>query len=115
MVPSRGARGARLGVIEGNEPAQALYRWVGFAEYSEMNLYVLSPTSRIENPTLPDGYEESSLPTFDWPTRYEMDRRMVPASVQAFETVSPGRYREAVGRAGSSPSDRGGSSRTTGR
>ena len=40
MVPSRGARGARLGVIEGNEPAQALYRWVGFAEYSEMNLYV---------------------------------------------------------------------------
>jgi len=93
MVRSRGAQGIRLGVIDGNAPAQALYRSMGFVEYGGTILYTLPPTDRIEQPALPRGYEESPLARFDWRTRYEMDEQITPSHVKEFEAISPGRYR----------------------
>ena len=93
MLRALGAEAVRLGVIDGNEPAQALYRSIGFTDYGGRVLFVLAPTNRGEPPTLPEGYEELPLARFDWRTRYELDRRIVPAGVKVFEAVSPGRYR----------------------
>ena len=42
---------------------------------------------------MPVGYHEAPLAAFDWRTRYEMDKRIVPASLQEFEPIIPGRYR----------------------
>ena len=93
MIRSLGAEAARLGVIDGNEPAQELYRSMGFTDYGGRILFVLAPTGQVEPPTLPKGYEEVPLARFDWRTRYELDRRIVPDDVNQFEAVTPGRYR----------------------
>lgn len=93
MVRSRGGTRVRLGVIGGNVPAQALYRSLGFVDYTGGTRYSLMPTGRVDRPTLPPGYEEFPLAEFDWRTRYELDKRIVPEEVQRFEPIVPGRYR----------------------
>jgi len=93
MIRARGGRLVKLGVIEGNTPAQRLYSSMGFVEYSGTNLLVLTPSTRIEPDLLPAGYVESPLARFDWRTRHEMDLRITPPSARAFEAISPGRYR----------------------
>jgi ribosomal protein S18 acetylase RimI-like enzyme len=79
MVRKRGGTRVRLGVIDGNAPAQALYRSLGFVEYGASTRYALTPQTSVDQPALPAGYEESPLKRFDWRTRYELDRRVVPA------------------------------------
>jgi ribosomal protein S18 acetylase RimI-like enzyme len=93
MMRSRGATGVRLGVIDGNTPAQTLYRSLGFVDYGGTALYERAPSGACQQPTLPSGYEELRLARFDWRARYEMDQRIVPAGVQKFEAIVPGRYR----------------------
>jgi ribosomal protein S18 acetylase RimI-like enzyme len=93
MLRSRGATVVTLGVIEGNAPARALYRSVGFADFSGHVLYVRAAGAAVDRPTLPAGYVEEPLARFDWRARYEMDRRITPPDVQAFETVTAGSYR----------------------
>jgi len=93
MMRARGGTRARLGVIDGNTPAQALYRSLGFVEYGGSIRYALAPVSSVERPALPAGYDEVPLGEFDWHTRYELDRRIVPASLQEFEPIIPGRFR----------------------
>ena len=93
VMRSRGATGVRLGVIDGNTPAQTLYRSLGLVDYGGTVLYERAPSGTVSPPALPAGYEESPLARFDWRARYEMDRRIVPAGVQEFEAIAPGRYR----------------------
>ncbi|MCX6101550.1 MAG: GNAT family N-acetyltransferase [Candidatus Bipolaricaulota bacterium] len=93
MMRSRGGTRVRLGVIDGNAPAQALYRSLGFVEYPGGTLYALTPSAAIDRPTLSTGYEELRLAAFDWRTRYELDKRIVPSALQDFEPIVPGRYR----------------------
>jgi GNAT superfamily N-acetyltransferase len=93
MMRSRGATGVRLGVINGNTPAQTLYRSLGFVDYGGTALYVFTPGAKISPPSLPDDYKLEPLARFAWRQRYEMDRRIVPAEIQAFEASAPGRYR----------------------
>jgi len=93
MVRSRGGTRVTLGVIDGNVPAQALYRSLGFVDYAGGTRYSLTPTGTVERPTLPPGYEEFPLAEFDWRTRYELDKRIVPEEVQRFDPIVPGRYR----------------------
>jgi ribosomal protein S18 acetylase RimI-like enzyme len=93
MMRARGGTRVRLGVIDGNTPAQSLYRSLGFAEYGGSTRYALTSTGSVDCPPLPAGYCEAPLAAFDWRTRYEMDKRIVPASLQEFEPIIPGRYR----------------------
>lgn len=92
MRKRRGDR-VRLGVIDGNTPAQSLYRSLGFVEYGGSTRYVREAGGGPNSQALPDGYEEVRLREFDWRTRYELDLRIVPAEQQAFEPIVPGRYR----------------------
>jgi ribosomal protein S18 acetylase RimI-like enzyme len=93
MVRSRGGTQATLGVIHGNTPAQALYRSLGFVDYTGGTVYSLTPAGTVDQPALPPGYEEAPLAEFDWRTRYDLAKRIVPEEVQRFQPVVPGRYR----------------------
>lgn len=96
MARARGGARIRLGVIDGNTPAQSLYRSLGFVEYGGSTRYALTPAGAVDVPPLPAGYEVLSLKEFDWRTRYELDRRIVPADLQEFEPIIPGRYKTPV-------------------
>ncbi|MCX6101063.1 MAG: GNAT family N-acetyltransferase [Candidatus Bipolaricaulota bacterium] len=96
MVRSRGGTIARLGVIDGNEPAQALYRSLGFVEYGGSIHYVLAPTGGLLRPTPPAGYSESPLAESDWRTRFELDARVDPPDVHDFEPLAFERYRSPL-------------------
>jgi ribosomal protein S18 acetylase RimI-like enzyme len=93
MMRTRGGTRARLGVIDGNTPAQSLYRSLGFVEYSGSTRYSLTPSGPVDRLRLPAGYEDGPLAEFDWRTRYELDRRIVPADIQEFEPITPARYK----------------------
>jgi len=93
MMRERGGERVRLGVIDGNTPAQSLYRSLGFVDYGGSTRYALTPQAHIDRPVLPAGYEKAPLKAFDWRTRYELDKRIVPADMQAFEPITPSRYR----------------------
>jgi ribosomal protein S18 acetylase RimI-like enzyme len=93
MMRSRGGTRVKLGVIDGNTPAQALYRSLGFVESGGSTRYALAPAGAIDRLPLPADYEELPLKEFDWRTRYELDKRIVPADLQEFEPIIPGRYR----------------------
>ncbi len=93
MVCLRGGTSATLAVIDGNTPAQSLYRSIGFVDYGGSTAYILVPAGSVERPTLPSGYSEAPLAEFDWRTRYELDQRIIPEAWQRFEPVIPGRYR----------------------
>jgi len=93
MMRTRNGTRVRLGVIDGNTPAQSLYRSLGFVEYGGGTRYALTPTGSVDGAPLPAGFEELPLGEFDWRTRYELDRRIVPARLQEFEPIVAGRYK----------------------
>lgn len=93
MMRTRGGTQVHLGVIDGNSPAQSLYRSLGFVEYGGSTRFSRSQGGPVNRLPLPPGYEESRLAEFDWRTRYELDRRIVPAAIQDFEPITPARYR----------------------
>jgi ribosomal protein S18 acetylase RimI-like enzyme len=96
MMRERGATRVRLGVIDGNTPAQTLYNSLGLTAYGGSTRYALTPEAPVDRPELPPGYDEEQLREFDWRTRYEFDRRIVPTDIQAFEPITPARYREPL-------------------
>ncbi len=93
MMRAQGGARVTLGVIDGNVPAQTLYRSLGFVEYGGSTRYSLTPSGTVEAPDLPASYTASKLAEFDWRTRYELDRRIVPEELQRFEPVVPAAYR----------------------
>ncbi|MCX6092605.1 MAG: GNAT family N-acetyltransferase [Candidatus Bipolaricaulota bacterium] len=93
MMRERGGERVRLGVIDGNTPAQKLYSSLGLTAYGGSARYTLTPMAPVDRLTLPPGYVEERLREFDWRTRCELDQRITPAQRQAFEPITPSRYR----------------------
>lgn len=93
MMRAKGGTRVTLGVIDGNVPAQNLYRSLGFVEYGGSTRYSLTPQGAVECPKLSGSYTEQKLAEFDWRTRYELDKRIVPEELQRFEPIEPGAYR----------------------
>jgi ribosomal protein S18 acetylase RimI-like enzyme len=93
MMRARGGARVRLNVIDGNLPAEALYESLGFTQYGGGARYMLTPAGTIDRPALPAAVVEERLGEFDWRARFELDRRIVPATLQEFEPLVPGRYR----------------------
>ncbi len=96
MMRERKGTYARLGVIDGNTPAQSLYQSLGFVAYGGSTRYSLMPEGSCDRPAQPTGYEESTLKEFDWRPRYDLDRRIVPAHLQEFEPIVPERYKTSL-------------------
>ncbi|MCX6094979.1 MAG: GNAT family N-acetyltransferase [Candidatus Bipolaricaulota bacterium] len=93
LMRRRGGTRVRLGVVDGNTPAQALYRSLGFVEYASWARYSLTPHGSVGCPSVPVGYKEEPMRQSCWRTLYEFERRIVPADIQEFEPVTPGRYK----------------------
>jgi ribosomal protein S18 acetylase RimI-like enzyme len=93
MMRERGATRVRLGVIDGNTPAQTLYSSLGLSAYGGSTRYALTPIAPVDRLTLPPDFVEEQLREFDWRTRYELDQRIVPTCRQAFEPIIPARYK----------------------
>jgi ribosomal protein S18 acetylase RimI-like enzyme len=93
MMRERGATRVRLGVIDGNTPAQTLYGSLGLSAYGGSTRHALTPSAPVDRLTLPPGFVEDQLREFDWRTRYELDKRIVPVDLQEFEPIVSGRYR----------------------
>lgn len=93
MMRERGGSRVRLGVIDGNTPAQSLYRSLGFVEYGGSTRTARAPQGETERCPLPAGYEELALGEFDWRTRFDLEKRIVPADLQEYEPVVAGRFK----------------------
>jgi ribosomal protein S18 acetylase RimI-like enzyme len=94
LVQSRGGKIATLEVIEGNLPAQRLYKKLGFEAYGSETLLDRVPPHPALPAKIPDGFTLEKLHPFDWRRRYEFERRVTPASYQAYEPVEEARFRQ---------------------
>jgi len=92
-VRDRGAQRIVLGVIEKNVPAYGLYKSLGFEHYTSVTEFDLHPTARPAVVALPDGLEGFAIPRRHWGARFELEKRVSPASVQRYEPVEEGRFR----------------------
>jgi len=93
MIRSRGGTRATLGVIHGNIPAQALYRSLGFEEFSNVLEYERKPQAAPTVPRLPEGYTHECLSEFDWKIPYKLADRITPERLRKYEPVVVGRFR----------------------
>ncbi len=94
FIRSRGGQIATLEVIKGNHPAQRLYESLGFKSYGAETLLERMPPHPGIPAELPDGVTLEPLSPFDWRRRFEFEKRVIPASYQAYEPVEPARYRQ---------------------
>ena len=90
---TRGAKRVTLGVIDGNLPAYALYRSLGFAAFGQWIEYEMTPTGAMAAPALPERYVETPLARLDWRPRYDLEQRILPPEISRYEPVSEERFR----------------------
>lgn len=93
LIRQRGGKIAMLGMIEANLPAYKLYEQMGFVKYTTDVFFCYShsaPLPSIE--VLPDGYTLVPLHFVERKPIYELDRRIIPATVAKFQMVEPKRY-----------------------
>lgn len=94
FVRREGGRQVALDVIAGNLPAYKLYESVGFRHFTSMFELEIPTPPATPAPQFPDGYRLLPLDMMDWQTRYDLEKRIVPAAVQEFETVDPARFQQ---------------------
>ncbi len=96
LIRGHGGKRAILGVIDGNLPAYTLYESLGFVHYDGDIIFHMLPeeTPPVPAPELPDGYVQAPLGRFDWQPRYELERRIAPSRLVAYEPVEVGRFRQ---------------------
>lgn len=96
QVRSRDGKMILLDVIAGNLPAVRLYEQLGWQHFSGTRHYSFTGDDLPEIQPLPDGCQLVEIPRSQWRPVYELDRRILPARVQAFRPVVESRYREPL-------------------
>jgi GNAT superfamily N-acetyltransferase len=96
LMRQHGATKTWLGVINGNTPAQRLYESLGFEIYDGTIDYTLTRPESPDVPPLPEGYVVSRLPSSNWRTRYELEKRIAPDNTRRYEPVEVGRFRQPL-------------------
>jgi ribosomal protein S18 acetylase RimI-like enzyme len=97
LMRKHGASQAILGVIDGNLPAYKLYEELGFEHYGaqiELEAEIDDPGPA---PALPQGYQRTPLSPHDWQPRYDLEKRICPPSMQRYDPVTEGRFRQPLG------------------
>ncbi len=93
LVRARGGQIITLDVVAGNTPAYALYANLGFETYSgrvELDYDAPPPPDC----PLPPGHTIEAYDPFDWRKRHDLMQRITPETVQQFEPVEEGRFRQ---------------------
>jgi len=96
LMRERGASKTWLGVIDGNTPAQSLYRSLGFELYDGTTDYTLTDPAAPNVPPLPSGYTITKLKRSDWKTRYDLEDRIAPDETRRYEPIEKGRFRSPL-------------------
>jgi ribosomal protein S18 acetylase RimI-like enzyme len=92
LCKQRGAQQILLDVIDGNVPAYALYRQLGFEHFAGHYEMVLESGAPPDAAAVPDGYAIEPNRVSDWRPRYELARRVTPASEQVYKPVTEDLY-----------------------
>jgi ribosomal protein S18 acetylase RimI-like enzyme len=92
-IGERGGKVVLLDVIAGNVPAYTLYERVGFEHFTGRTVFDYKQDQAPPEIDLPEGYVVSPFDPFEWRTRYELARRIIPADVQKYEPIEEARYR----------------------
>ena len=93
---ANGVKKALLDVISGNLPAYRLYEKLGFEHFSGNVVLDFDHNDLPEQLALPEGYEFTRLKRRDWRLSYELEKRIMPESVQKYDPVIEGRFREPL-------------------
>jgi GNAT superfamily N-acetyltransferase len=83
-----------LGVIDANRPAYRLYESLGFDHFSGDIDLELTPKERYPAPELHPDYQLESSNIFDWKPRYHLMKRISPETIQNYEPVEEGLFRQ---------------------
>ena len=92
----RQAKVAFLDVVDGNDPAFKLYQKMGFDAFAISSKYHYQRDDSITQLPLPEGYSIKPLGMFDWQTRFNLDKLIIPEHITQYEPVTEGRYRVPV-------------------
>jgi len=92
-IRARGGKVALLDVIAGNVPAYSLYEQVGFEHFTGRSVFDYKQEQPPPEHDLPQGYVVSPFDAFEWRTRYELARRIIPANIKKYEPIEQARYR----------------------
>jgi GNAT superfamily N-acetyltransferase len=96
LIRSRGGKKAILAVIAKNYPAYSLYESLGFEDYLGRFELQLTPEREYSMMEIPPGYVAEPLGKFEWQPRYELDKRITPQRLQAYDPVEIGAYRQPL-------------------
>ena len=94
-VRQLGGKFIHLNVIEGNDPAIALYQRLEFQSYSgttEMSYHRLDDEPPSVPINFPNGYHIRTIGFNDWRPRYELSKRITPEAIQAFCPIIPEQF-----------------------
>ena len=94
LIREHGGEKVILTVIDGNLPAYQLYERLGFEHYSGSTDFQTAPATVPPSPTLPQGYVQSPLSTFDWQPRYALEERISPENMLKYEPIEVNRFRQ---------------------
>lgn len=96
LIRKRGGARVLLDMTDGNVPAYKLYEKVGFARYSSSGMYTITPDEPPPASLLPEGYRQEPQGYADWQPRYELEKRVIPGSLQEYEPVERSRYHRSL-------------------
>jgi ribosomal protein S18 acetylase RimI-like enzyme len=96
MIRSRGGERAWLEVVKGNLPAYEMYLDLGFKPYSTEVVFERNPPFTEKEIFFPPDTRAEALAPFHWQPRYQLDLRIVPEAVQAFEPVEISHFRQPI-------------------
>jgi ribosomal protein S18 acetylase RimI-like enzyme len=90
---ARQARRAILDVVDQNLPAVRLYQDMGFEIFDGSVELDLEAGAAVSAPTAPDGWTMSACSRFDWRTRFDLVRRILPERVARYQPAVEARFR----------------------
>ncbi len=94
----RGARTARLDIVDQNIPSLQLCQEVGFEIYSSLVVLDIDAEKFVPAPTLPSGWSLVPRSRFDWRSQFELAKRITPENVARYEPPEERRFRMTVFR-----------------
>ncbi len=91
----RGAARIMLDVVDGNTPASALYEKLGFERYSGESHFDIEQNGAGPAPVSPpEGYTITPCSLFAWRDRYDLARRITPETVNKYQPIEEGSYKQ---------------------
>jgi len=94
FIRGKGGKIAILDVIDANLPAYRLYQSLGFEHFSGNHNLECPPQGIFPPPELSPEIELEATTIFNWEPRYQCMQRISPETLQAYDPVDEGHFRQ---------------------